>query len=86
MNLKQKFNSPDNPILALIANIFLYIGGPLGTLYILYLRWKKIISGDEAVDFLAAWASLIGGFKFLTKLSLKNENSIPEENQTTTNN
>lgn len=75
MNLIEQFKAPDNKVLASIANIFLYLGGPLGTLYILYLRWKKIISADEAVDFLAAWASLVGGFKFLTKLSSKDNNS-----------
>jgi hypothetical protein len=85
MNLLKQFKAPDNKLLASIANIFLYIGGPIGTLYILYLRWKKIISADEAVDFLAAWASLVGGFKFLTKLSGKNENKNSDESQTTTN-
>ncbi len=79
MNLLQKFRAPDNKTLASIANAVLYLGGPLGTIYILYLRWKKIISADEAVDFLAAWASLVGGFKFITKLSSKDSINQSEQ-------
>lgn len=78
MNPMHMFNMPDNKKLASIANFFLYIAGPLGTIFVLYLRWKKILSADESVDFLAAWASLIGGFKLATKFTKPNDN-----NQTT---
>lgn len=78
MNLIQKFNLPDNKKLKNIANFFLYIAGPLGTLYILYLRNKKILSADETIDFLAAWASLVGGFKLATKFSSKENTNITQ--------
>lgn len=69
--LKEKFKAPDNKQLAAIANFMLYIAAPAGTIVILILRAKNKIDSDTATDLLAAWASLVGGFKLATKFSSK---------------
>ena len=69
MNLLQKFRAQDNKILASIANIFLYLGGPVGTMVILILKAKNIVSADESTELIAAWVSVVGGFKFITKFT-----------------
>lgn len=74
MNLLEKFKAPDDKKLAAIANVLLYIAGPLGTFAILILRMKKIISADDATELTAAWATLIGTFKLLTKFTKNKDN------------
>ncbi len=72
--LKQIFNSPDNKVWANIANYLLYLAAPIGVFVILIYRAKGKIDADTSTDLLAAWASLIGAFKFVSKFSTpKNE-------------
>ena len=67
--LLEKFRAPDDKKLAKIANGLLYIAGPIGTLAIIILRAKGKIEADIATDLIAAWASVIGGFKLMTKFT-----------------
>jgi len=65
----ERFSAPDNKKLSAIANLMLYIAAPLGTILILILRIRNKIDADIATDLIAAWVSLIGGFKLATKFS-----------------
>ena len=67
--LKEKFKAPDNKKLSAIANTLLYIAGPLGTAAIILARFKGLINSDEAFEYIATWASAIGGFKLSTKFT-----------------
>lgn len=69
MKILEKFNAPDNKTLSKIANVLLYIAGPIGTLTIFILKLKKILTPDEAFELTGIWASVVGSFKLLTKFS-----------------
>ncbi len=78
MKILDRFKAPDNKQLAAIANVMLYVAGPIGTFAILIIRMKRIISADDATELTAAWATLIGTFKLLTKFTKPKENEQPE--------
>jgi hypothetical protein len=73
--LLEKFKAPDNKLLSAIANSLLYIAAPLGTIGILILKSKGIIDAETSTELIAAWASLVGSFKLMTKFSSDSENA-----------
>jgi len=78
MNLLEKFKAPDDKKLAAIANVLLYVAGPIGTFAIFLLKFKGKITADQAAEFTTEWVSLIGAFKFITKFTKDNEPKQPE--------
>lgn len=81
MNLIKQFSAPDNKVLAAIANVMLYIAGPLGTFAIMLARILKKIDADTATELTTAWVSLIGAFKLITKFStVKKEDNDSNNN------
>lgn len=75
MKLLQRFKAPDNKQLAAIANVLLYIAGPIGTFAIFILKFKGKITADQAAEFTTEWVSLIGAFKFITKFTKDNDSN-----------
>jgi len=78
MNLLEKFKAPDDKKLAAVANVLLYVAGPIGTFAIFLLKFKGKITADQAAEFTTEWVSLIGAFKFITKFTKDNEPKQPE--------
>lgn len=78
MKLLERFSAPDNKQLSKIANVLLYVAGPIGTFAIFLLKFNGKITADQAAEFTTEWVSLIGAFKFITKFTKDNEQQQPE--------